>query len=287
MKKLTVLLVILILLLPSAVLAHDIGDRIQFQGDVKVYSNEIVNGDVVSFMGDVTVDGKVMGDVVALMGNAIINGEVKGDVTAVGGHVIRSDTSKIHGKVTQIGVGEGIGNMIRNFTHFRPRYNFGIRSYTFSTIFNTFRFLGTMALAALCVILFPNSVKVAAKDVDIQPGRKALIGLATLLLTPVAVALMILTLLGIPLIPVAILLLSAAGFFGYIAISIYLGRKLNEQIHIKPSIFLEYIFGAVLLKLMQFIPFIGSLTSIIVLMYSIGITADTRFGTKNNNSLTK
>lgn len=279
MKKLLVFLVILILLLPSAVLANDMNDRIQIQGDVKVLADEIVSGDAVAIMGDVTVDGKVMGDAVAVMGDVIINGEVMGDVTAIGGHVTRSDTSKIYGRVTQIGVGEGIGQMIRNFTQFRPRYNFGV-SYAFSSIFNIARFLGTIALAALCIILFPNSVKLVAKAVDVQPGRKLLIGLLALLLTPVVIGLLIITLLGIPLVPVAILLLAAAGFFGYIGISIYLGRKLNEQFHIKPSIFVEHILGAVLLRLLHLIPFVGSLASIVVLLYSIGITTDTRFGTK-------
>ncbi|NLZ54512.1 MAG: polymer-forming cytoskeletal protein, partial [Thermoanaerobacteraceae bacterium] len=176
MKKLLVFLAILILLLPSTVLANDINDRVQIHGDVKILANEIVGGDVVAVMGDVTVDGKVMGDVVAVMGDAIINGEVIGDVVVIGGHVTRSDTSKIYGKVTQIGVGEGIGNMIRNFTRFRPRFNFG-GSYVFYSAYKIARFLGTIALAALCVILFPNSVKVVAKAVDMQPGRKVLIGL--------------------------------------------------------------------------------------------------------------
>jgi hypothetical protein len=230
-------------------------------------------------MGNVIVDGKVMGDVVALMGDAIINGEVMGDVTTIGGHVTRSDTSKIYGKVTQIGVGEGFGHITRSFTKHWPRFRPNV-SYAFSSMFNMARFLGTIALSALCIILFPNSVKLAAKNVDVQPGRKVLIGLLALLLTPVVIVLLIITLLGIPLIPIAILLLAAAGFFGYIGISIYLGRKLNEQFHIKPSIFIEYILGAVLLRLLHLIPFVGSLASITVLLYSIGITTDTRFGTK-------
>lgn len=64
-KKLLVFLVIFTILLPSAALANDMNDRIQIQGDVEVLEHEIIGGDAIAIMGDVTVDGKVMGDVVA------------------------------------------------------------------------------------------------------------------------------------------------------------------------------------------------------------------------------
>lgn len=284
MKRLLAFLAILILLLlPALALANDMSDRIQIQGDVKVMADEIVAGDAVAILGDVTVDGKVMGDVVAVMGDVTVNGEVMGDVITIGGHVIRSDTSKIYGKVTQIGVGDGIGRVISRFTTYGPHsFNISFGKYRFPSIFTFARFLGTVALAALCIILFPNSVKTATRDVDIQTGRKFLIGLVILLLTPVVIGLMVITLLGIPLVPVAILLLAAAAFFGYISVSVFLGQKLKDHFHIKPSIFIEYILGAVLLRLLQLVPFVGTLISLTVMLYSIGITADTRFGTKSS-----
>lgn len=99
-------------------------------------------------------------------------------------------------------------------------------------------------------------------------------------LAPMALLMMAITIIGIPLIPLAILLLAAAGFYGYLGVSIFLGRKLNEQLHLKASIFLEYLLGAVLLWLVQLVPYIGGLSSLAVLILALGIAADTRFGTK-------
>lgn len=105
MKRFLAILIIMVLMLPGAALADEGSDRVQIQGDVVVGTDEVVFGDAVAIMGNVTVDGKVMGDVVSIMGNVTINGEVMGDVTAVGGRITRSDSAKIYGKVTQVGVG--------------------------------------------------------------------------------------------------------------------------------------------------------------------------------------
>lgn len=279
MKKLLVLIAVFILLLPSVVLADEMGDSVNIRGDVVVEPNEVLSGDAVAIFGDVIVDGKVMGDVVAVMGDVKVNGEVMGDVTCIGGRITRSDTSRVHGKVNQIGVGEGINHMFRSFSPNGRGFNFSFNSSRLFPRFSFLRFLGTLALSILSIVLFPKCISVAAESVNIRPGSKFFIGLAVLMLMPVAIILLFITLIGIPLIPVAILLLAAAGFFGYLGISIYLGRKLNEQLHIKPSIFVEYILGAVLLKLIQYIPFVGSLSSLAVLLLAIGITIDTRFGT--------
>jgi len=279
MKRLSILILLLMLLFPSVVIA-DAGDRVQFFGDVMVPADETLSGDAVAIFGDIIVDGKVKGDVVAVMGDVKVNGEVTGDVTCVGGNVIRSDTSRVHGKVNQIGIGEGINHMFKSFSPNGRGFNFSFNSPRLFPRFSSLRFLGTLALSILSIVLFPKHISIAAENIDIRLGSKFLIGLVALMLMPIAIILLFITLIGIPLIPVAILLLSAAGFFGYIGISIYLGRKLNEQLHIKPSIFVEYILGAVLLKLIQYIPFIGGLSSLLVLLLSIGITVDTRFGTK-------
>lgn len=285
MKKFFIILVILMLMLPGAALADGNNDRVQIQGDVVVGPNETVLGDAVAIMGNVTVDGKVVGDVTAIMGDVKVNGEVMGDVTTVGGRIIRSDSARIHGKITQVGVGEGIKDIITNVTRYGIRWRPGGRGITvfnmgFPYIFRIMHFIGIIALGTLAIILFPDSIKAAADVVEKEIGRRFLIGFLTILLLPMAMIMMAITIIGIPLIPLAILLVAAAGFYGYLGISIFLGRKLNEQLHLKPSPFVEYILGALLLWFIQLVPFIGAISGLLVLMLALGITADTRFGTK-------
>ncbi|HHV18980.1 MAG TPA: polymer-forming cytoskeletal protein [Thermoanaerobacterales bacterium] len=286
MKKILILIVVLLLLIPAPALAQGKNDRVQIQGDITINADEVIMGDTIAILGNITVDGKVTGDVVAVLGDVRVNGEVMGDVTAVGGRIIRGETSKVYGTITEIKV-SGIKDIVNGIT--RQGINLGpsIKKYNWSFSrnweygwFKFIRFLGLLAMGTLVIILFPNSTKTAAGGVEKEIGRKMLIGLLIFMLTPVALLLLLITLIGIPLIPILLLLLYGAGFFGYLCISIHIGRRLNEQLKIKPEVLLEFALGALLLWLIQLVPIIGGFTSIIVLIMSLGITAETHFGTK-------
>ena len=95
MRKNLVLFIILLLLIPTTVFADGTDARVQISGDVIVQADEVIMGDAITIMGNVTVDGKVTGDVVAIFGDVIVNGEVMGDVTAVGGRIIRGKLQSI------------------------------------------------------------------------------------------------------------------------------------------------------------------------------------------------
>ncbi|HQA61255.1 MAG: polymer-forming cytoskeletal protein [Tepidanaerobacteraceae bacterium] len=280
MRKTTAFILIILLFIPAIALAQSVDYRFQIGGDIIIDSHETIKGDVVTVLGDITVDGKVSGDVVAILGNVRVNGEVTGDVTSVGGTIIRGETSKIYGKSTEIGV-SGIKGLVNGIKRPGIHLDPGIfaRNIRYS-FFKVVRFLGLLAVGILVIILFPNAVKNASNLVEEEIGKKLLIGLAIFLLIPVAVILLFITLIGIPLIPIFLILLYAAGFFGYLCISIYIGRKLNERIIKKPEVLLEFVLGALILWLVQLVPFIGSLTSLAALIISLGIAADTRFGSK-------
>lgn len=281
-KHLFAFLLVLLLLIPSMAIAGVQG-RVQIKGDVVVPTGEVLNGDAVAVIGNVIVDGKVNGDIVAVMGSVNVNGEVTGDVTAVGGYIIKGENGKVYGDINEIGLGQGISGFARNLG--RPRFN--SRSWSYNNVFprnfsffNVANLLGLIALGSLLVVFFPNIVKNALANVDKMVGRKALIGFGSILLLPIAIVLTAITIIGIPLIPVIIGLFIAAGFFGYVAITIYLGRKITQRIDVKSNIFLELAIGALLLWLIKFVPFFGGLSSLVVLIIGVGLAADTRFGTK-------
>lgn len=283
MKKYFSFLLVLLLLIPSIAIGSSEG-KFQIQGDVVIPVGEVLNGDAIAIMGNVIIDGKVNGDVVAVMGSINVNGEVTGDVTAVGGHIAKGENSKIYGDTNEIGLGQGISGFARSLgkTHFNMK-PWGY-TYVFPRRYSSFldftKLLGLIALGSLLVVLFPNSTKNAITNVDKEVGRKALIGFASILLLPIVVVLTAFTIIGIPLIPIIIVLFITAGFFGYISITVYIGHKITERIDVKSNIFLDLSIGILLLWLIKFIPFIGGLASIIASIIGIGLTVDTRFGAK-------
>ena len=166
MRKNLVLFIILLLLIPTTVFADGTDARVQISGDVIVQADEVIMGDAITIMGNVTVDGKVTGDVVAIFGDVIVNGEVMGDVTAVGGRIIRGETSKVYGKVTEVKISgiADIANIIKRQGINMGQYNWNFaRNWRYSW-FRTVRFLGILAVGIFFVILFPNSIKTASRS---------------------------------------------------------------------------------------------------------------------------
>lgn len=108
--------------------------QVSDRGDIIIDSHETIKGDVVTVLGDITVDGKVSGDVVAILGNVRVNGEVTGDVTSVGGTIIRGETSKIYGKSTEIGV-SGIKGLVNGIKRPGIHLDPGIFARNISTVF--------------------------------------------------------------------------------------------------------------------------------------------------------
>ncbi|KXG76945.1 hypothetical protein AN618_13210 [Fervidicola ferrireducens] len=257
----------------------DGGEITQIGEDVVIGAGQVLNGDAVAIMGDVVVNGRISGDAVAVMGDVIVSGIVEGDATAVGGRVIVEENGRVLGKINQVGIAGGIGEVLRNPWKYEFYWNPKMLAPR-SMVFYFLRFLGILALGALTIALFPNNVEVAANAVDKDAVGKLIKGLVLMLLMPVVALLLVFTLIGIPLIPAVMLLAAIAGFFGYLAISVFLGRKLNVHLRINESLFAEYLLGALVLWLIQLVPFAGGIVSLAVFILSLGITADTRFGTR-------
>ncbi|MCF6096064.1 polymer-forming cytoskeletal protein [Thermovorax subterraneus] len=257
----------------------DGGNITQIGEDVVVNAGEVLNGDAVAIMGDVIVDGRISGDAVAVMGDVIVSGTVEGDATAVGGRVMVEGNGRVLGKISQVGIAGGIGEVLRNPGKYEFYWNPKILGPR-STVFNFLRLLCILALGALTIALFPNNVEVAANVVDKDAVGKLIKGLVLMLLMPVVVLLLVFTLIGIPLIPAVFLLAAIAGFFGYVAISVFMGRRLNEHVRIASNLFTEYLLGALVLGLVQLMPFLGWIVSLAVFILSLGITFDSRFGTR-------
>lgn len=80
-------------------------DRVNFGLPVSVDNEQFVRGSIISYFGDITVDGEVNGSVVAVNGNILIGDSavVRGDVVSVYGTVKLTKGSTVYGVVMASG----------------------------------------------------------------------------------------------------------------------------------------------------------------------------------------
>ena len=198
-------------------------ERVVFGRSLTIGADETVDK-AVAIGGSVTVAGHVRRDAVAIGGSVTLlpGARVGGDSVAIGGSVSVAEGATLEGDNVSLGgaIPTTVGSMTR-WVVGGPH------------MFSMFRFASRLTravllwlIAVLIAVAFPGALtRVGAYLVD-RPGLSALAGVAVLLgFVPLCVLLGV-TIIGIPLIPVAVMLLVALFLFGFTVSAAWLGERL-------------------------------------------------------------
>jgi len=196
-----------------------VGDITRVGSDIHVENEESVQGTVMAWRGDVTVDGTVHGDVVAVGGNVNLNStaRVHGDVVCIGGELREEPGSYVSGEKVTIG-GRGGESIARRIARRHRGIDLGDVETGWGALrlFGAFlRFAIAIGLTLLVAWIFQGRIAAGAEVMKRQPALSLGIGaLVHALFIPSVVALAIvitmlcITIIGIP--------LALAAMFGYV-----------------------------------------------------------------------
>lgn len=250
-------------------------DVVKIMDNIHIETHETVNGDVVAVGGSVRVDGVVNGDVTAIGGNITVKGSIRGSATSVGGSIRMEEGGQVFGEKVSVNVpipNINIGRNPRfnyNFSHHRP---FGL---------GVWNLIPLLALGLLATALMPNGITSMANHLPKDFGRVILVGFIGLILLPFLVIVTIITILGIPLVPLIILAFVVFKFIGYVAVAVFIGRKISELPNWNLSLVLQLIIGVFVLWVISQIPVVSGLAYITVTIISLGLVLETKFGSFN------
>lgn len=148
-----------------------------------------------------------------------------------------------------------------------------------AALFGALCILSLLALCLSQVALFPSYIGRTSYSIERKPGQSFLTGLAIMLLAMPIAAVLFFSLIGIAFIPAYIIILAAAAFFGYTAISQLLGKKILKGLRMgnKPMM-LEVAVGFIFFQLVGMVPIIGCLIMFIAATMGLGAAYATRFG---------
>ncbi len=274
------------------------GDVVRIGSNVTIDGDEKVLGDVVAIGGDVDVYGYVTGDTVAVGGSVRARDgcRIDGDLGAVGGSVHREPGAAVGGEIveTEIGIDLPWGWLERDGAG-RWRHKWG-PAVTAIGLFGGLLAWGFIAL--LSVLLFRERLEVMAAALPLYPGRAVLYGLAGFALTPAALvmmalvtvfvsALLLITLVGIPLIPAAwaaFLALIVGAFVlllaGAVAVWLSIGKAVATSLK-KPALHPVWavLIGLVLVAVATQLPVFGALVVVTLIVFGFGLAIMTGFGT--------
>jgi hypothetical protein len=301
-KKITALAVFGLALL--AFLAAPPAAQAQFgtQKEIHVAAGETSEG-ILSFGGNILVEGRVKGDVVVIGGSITIAGEVDQSVVGLGSRVTVRSTARIAKDLAALGgslekePGCSIGG---DTTYFQTR-ELGDRLFRDGHLFR-----GAFSLSLIPIIVavklvmiflwlivalvgaaaFPKPIAYAAGEIRKHFWSALLIGfVAIVVFTTLVVfaAILSVILIGIPI----LLALGVAGFivklFGRLAVFYFLGASaLGAYRSRSVSVMGATLLGLVIFSLAGFVPVLGFLFTLVMNFVGWGIAIRTKFGSREN-----
>ena len=261
-----ILSIVLFAGLTSGLLASDrsivkIGSDVHIEKDMRV-------DDAVAIGGSVFVDGIVDGDAVAVGGSVHLGEEaiIHGDAVTVGGTIEEAEGSMVYGTTVDVGSFD-FANIFKS-SGFFGGHN-GIPGIPIGLKF--IPLIGLFALVLLLAVLIPTELSTVASNIKNEPIIMFLWGvLGVILIVPLAVMLVV-SIIGIALIPLEILAVFLATLIGYIAVAVIVGKKLLRALKTDtPSVVLSAILGVLILWLVGLIPVFGSIVKAIAVIIGFG-----------------
>jgi hypothetical protein len=255
-------------------------DAVAMKGSVTLESGSEAQS-VVAILGDATLEGGARaGEVVAILGDVKVGpgAIVEGDATSIGGTIEVDPSAQVGGQQTSVGV-PGVSG----FTGWLgPSLLWGhADSPLFAVAQVLARFAMYFALGLLLLALFPRRVDAVAASMVSDPIRAILVGLLGTVAMPVLTVLLVVTLVGILLVPVQVLAVLAAGVLGFTALSFHIGRSLPVRIQ-KGTAVLQLAIGTAIVVLITQIPVLGGLAFVAGWLLVFGAVLRSRGGSEGS-----
>jgi uncharacterized RDD family membrane protein YckC len=244
-------------------------------GDVRVTGP--VAGDVNAVMGSVYVNSKIGGGVVAVLGDVELgpNAEVTGDVVTVGGRLIRDPAAIIHGSTQQVSFPVEVGQLswlrpwVRHaLLYARPLAIDPELGWAWALA------LGFLALYVFMALLLPEPMQRCVRTLETRPGATFLASFLSVLLTPLLILLLLVTVIGIAVVPFLLLALFFIGLLGKAVILAALGRRIlgrSSGTAMPPVMLaLAVLIGGAIVLALYLVPFVGLLTFNLIAVLGFG-----------------
>jgi uncharacterized RDD family membrane protein YckC len=247
--------------LGSATSAGQVDDAVvSVVGDTRVTGP--VGDSAVAVLGNTYVDSHVGDGVVAVFGNVELgpHAEVGGDVVAIGGELIRDPAAVVHGQIQNVALFGRMGGFewLHPWIHhclllgrplaFAPGLGW---AWSLACIY--------LGLYLLIALLFPKGVNQCVQTMETHPGRAVLAAIFTFIGKPIVFLLLVVTVIGMALVPFLAFALFLAGLFGKAVVFAWMGRRVLPARHDAREVnpVLAVLAGGAIALLLYVVPFIG------------------------------
>lgn len=242
------------------------GNFVTITRDANISRDFIIGGN------DVRLDGSIGRNMVGGASMMDINGTVSGNVrldvenlnvgsnARVGGYLKYKSANE-----AKIAQGANIQGEVDRTE--RRRYRRPAVSYIGAAIMS---FLWVLALGVVLFLLFPRFGNGSNRKLETKPWASLGWGFLLLILTPFAVLLLMITVIGIPTAFILLFLYIIAIYVAKIYVGFFVGSRIFAALERVTHWFWPLLFGLLIVVIISAIPFIGWLISLAILLFGLG-----------------
>lgn len=293
-------LLALVLMFPGrAGAAVTSGDIVKFTGSIAIEKDDTVNGNVVAMSGNIEVAGRVNGDITAMAGNISLKSTayVTGNVVTMAGSIYEEEGATVLGNRTQLARG-GVASIVPPLPPVptvppAPGTGGIVKGPGIGRVHNPVApvtrwfgwMIGMAAVSALMLTLFPRPVEQMVNALSHEPGRILATGLVGWVLYPVALLVVVLTIIGIPLAVLGVVMVPVVVAVGIVVAAMPVGHRVRDMFggsHTwarEDRPLLDALIGIGVLMLATAAPLVGWLVWPVAAVIGLGVVLVTRFGT--------
>ncbi len=239
----------LVILMAAPVDARNI---IKIGKDINISEGQKVDN-AIAIAGQITVNGLVENNVLTVGGSVVLTNAavVRGNVICIGGVVVQGNGAQVFGNITEV-------NSSNISTALSSAFFGDMDAWTWLVDIIYFCFFAMILMLALFMaVLFPRPLNAIANSIHDNKAKSFFWGaLGTLMIAPFFM-LLILSFIGIPLIPLIFSAILLAFMFGFIAVSALLGKFILTKAfpRHKQSLVRETLLGLILWWIIGWMPF--------------------------------
>lgn len=263
-------------------------DKIGIGSDVTVGPEETVEGDVVSVAARAVVKGTVQGDIVVIAGSLELEGRATGDVIGIASRMKLEEGAEVRGDLVNIGghldrTGADVRGQVVNF----PLPAIGWKSLSllpwlplglFGWLFVWGKVLDLVLFLVGCVllvVLVPDRVVRIGDETPVRFVEGFFVGILGYVALIVALAVVCITIVGIPIVLFAFTVLKWLGLAG---IFHYIGRRLGRAMGRELPPLGAALLGFLPFAVLYFFPWVGWSTWFALKITAVGLVLLTRAG---------
>jgi hypothetical protein len=248
---------------------------IRFGGSITVPENQTVEN-AIAFGGSVTVspNAKIVDTAIAFGGDVILKKgvQVEGDVYSFGGKIVQEPSAIVSGEKATFSDRHG---MIYDADRGRSSF---FAQYFFSAVFRISAAIVATILGLIVLQTSPQFLPNLATKLRQHSGLTALWGIGAVVSFVFATVFLVITLIGIPLIPLLTLTLVIAALVGSLGVALFVGQCLVRNGN--RSLQQQFLLGLAIVTVLTLMPFFGGLIVFLVNLFGLGVILLWKFGTE-------